>query len=410
MKLTKAAVAQMTLPPGKSELVVFDDEVPGFALRLRASGARIFVFHYRHGPIQRRISIGTATAIPAAEARAQAIKLYAAVKLGGDPAGDRYASQARAAETFGAAVEIYLARQKQRLRRSSYVAVERHLQVCAKTLHRLPLTQVDRRAIAALLTKTETAVSGATVNCLRTSLSGFCAFAVREGLIESNPVAGTEQRDETPRTRLLLDSEIAEIWAALEDDTYAAIMKLLILTGARRAELGALRPSEVHLDRSLILLPGNRTKNDREHQILLSAPAIEILRTRPFDREFVLGRGQYGFHDWAKGKIELDQRILANRRAAAKRAGTDPTKVEAIGFTPHDFRRYLSSTMNGRMGIAPHIVEEILGHVGAHRGVAGTYNLGFPEREVRTAMERWGGFVLDVVEGRPHNIVPLLHA
>ena len=71
------------------------------------------------------------------------------------------------------------------------------------------------------------------------------------------------------------------IWAALRDDTYGDIVKLLVLTAARREEIGALRWSEVDFDRGLITLPPERTKNHREHEIMLSEPAAAILRARP---------------------------------------------------------------------------------------------------------------------------------
>ena len=40
MKLTKAIVAGLALPQGKSEMIVFDEALPGFGLRIR-SGASV---------------------------------------------------------------------------------------------------------------------------------------------------------------------------------------------------------------------------------------------------------------------------------------------------------------------------------------------------------------------------------
>ena len=40
MKLTKATVGKPRVPEGKSELIVFDEDMPGFGLRLRAGGSR----------------------------------------------------------------------------------------------------------------------------------------------------------------------------------------------------------------------------------------------------------------------------------------------------------------------------------------------------------------------------------
>jgi integrase len=407
MKLTTQTVSQLAPPPGKGDALFWDDAIPGFGVRTRASGRRLWIFQYRVGSQQRRMTIGLVSAVSVGDARKVATQLYAKTKLGLDPAGEKIEHQVRAAETFGAAVELYLTRQKTRLRPLSYGAVARHLSLNAKSLHRLPLAKIDRRAIAALLAKVATNVSGATVNRVRTSLSGFFAWAMREGLVEINPVSGTEQREEKSRDRVLTDPEIAEIWAALEDDTYGAIVRLLILTGARRAEIGALRWDEVDFERGLISLPAARTKNGRPHVIALNLPAIEILRARPYDREFVLGRGWNGFHSWANSKTALDQRILKARQHAAELAGTNNARPMPA-WVLHDFRRYLSTTMHERLGIAPHVIESILGHVGHQGGTPGVYNKSLYIAEKANALSRWVDHVLAIVEGPARLVVPMV--
>ncbi len=46
MKLTAATITELVPPEGQSEAMVFDDDMPGLALRLRSSGARTFVYQY----------------------------------------------------------------------------------------------------------------------------------------------------------------------------------------------------------------------------------------------------------------------------------------------------------------------------------------------------------------------------
>ena len=52
MKLTPQVLTALTLPPGKTDALFFDGEVPGLALRLRAGGTRAWVFQYRLGSKQ----------------------------------------------------------------------------------------------------------------------------------------------------------------------------------------------------------------------------------------------------------------------------------------------------------------------------------------------------------------------
>jgi integrase len=401
MKLTAQTVPQLAPPPGKGDALFWDDAIPGFGVRARASGRRLWIFQYRVGSQQRRMTIGLVSALSVSDARKVATQLYAKTKLGLDPAGENIEHQVRAAETFGAAVVLYLERQKTRLRPLSYGAVARHLQVNAKSLHRLPLVNIDRRAIAALLAKVATGVSDTTTNRVRTSLSGFFAWSIREGLVEVNPVAGTEQRKEKSRDRLLTDGEIAEIWAALKNDAYSDIIKMLILTGARRAEIGALKWDEVDFERNLISLPGSRTKSGRPHSITLSNHAVEIIRKRPRDRAFVFGRGWNGFHAWAVSKIALDQRIFATRQSKADNTAPMPA------WTLHDFRRYLSTAMHERLVIAPHLVEAILGHVGHQAGTPGVYNRATYVAERAQVMARWADHVRSIVEYDERRIIPL---
>ena len=70
----------------------------------------------------------------------------------------------------------------------------------------------------------------------------------------------TERREEGQRARLITDVELRDIWAALRDDAYGDILRLLILTGARREEIGGLQWSEVDLTTPCIILPAERPK------------------------------------------------------------------------------------------------------------------------------------------------------
>jgi integrase len=251
--------------------------------------------------------------------------------------------------------------------------------------------------------------SGATANRVRSSLSGFFSWAIAEGLIDNTPVAWTERREEVSRARVLTDAELREIWAALKDDAYGDILRLLLLTGARREEVGGLRRSELDLARALITLPPERVKNKREHTIALTAPALAILKARApliYDDgsscDLVFGRGKRGFADWQGSKADLDERIEAVRKAAGQAAMPK--------WVVHDFRRTLSTVMHDRLSIAPHIVEVILNHVGHKAGVAGTYNRAGYEDAKRVALHKWADHLETVVSGKPSVVVVKLRS
>src|ERR1700687_1365559 len=89
MKLTRAAVQTLALPAGKADAIFFDDEIPGFGLRMRAGSPRSearWCVQYKVGPKHRRLTFGKLGELDPAKARDKARDLLSAVRLGGDPA------------------------------------------------------------------------------------------------------------------------------------------------------------------------------------------------------------------------------------------------------------------------------------------------------------------------------------
>jgi integrase len=184
---------------------------------------------------------------------------------------------------------------------------------------------------------------------------------------------------------VLSDDELRALWAALGDDDYGSIVKLLIYTAARRGEIGSLRWDEIDFDDAVIEIPAARMKNGKPHLIPLSAPALEILTRRPRNRrDYVFGRSPAGFAGWAWRRKTLDKSIASPRP----------------DWVLHDLRRLASTVMHDKLGIQPHIVERVLAHVGHQSGIAGTYNKADYRDEKRRALERWAEYVDAVVTGK----------
>jgi integrase len=397
MKLTKINIAKVVVPPGKAEIIVFDDDVPGFGLRIRAGGSTGWIFQYRQGSKQRRLSLGSAAAISAQNARERATELHARVRLGEDPAGQKIESRSRAVETLGAILRPFLLVKKAALKPRSYEQVERHLLMHCKRLHGLQTTAIDRRAIATLLTELATNNGAALANSVRASLSAFFSWAMREGLADSNPIIGTNKAVTSgARDRVLTDDELRSIWNALGNDPYGDIVRLLALTGQRRDEIGSLRWREIDFDKAVISLPAERTKNSKPHDIPLSPVALSILKARPrlAGREYVFTSGANGYLGWSNYKVLLDARIA--------------TKGTVSPWRLHDLRRTVSTRMHDDLQIAPHIVEAVLNHVSGHRaGVAGVYNRAAYAKEKAIALARWAEHLGAIVGGTSSKVVTI---
>jgi integrase len=345
----------------------WDDRVVGFGVRRQRKGC-FYLLRYRVGGKQQYATIGRhGSPWTPDTARTEAKRLLGLVAAGTSPKADT------AAGDFGAEVDRYLERKQAEMKPRTLVEVERHLRQQAKPLHRL--TDIDRRAVATCLAQVEAKSGPVARNSVRSSLSAFFNWAIREGLRETNPVTGTGTAPQASRERVLTDAELAAIWNAATSDQFGDIVRLLILTGQRREEIGSLRWSEI--TNGAFVLPPKRTKNGRTHTVPLSAAAAEIIdrQVRRPGRDLIFGNGVGGFSGWGFSKARLDARLAIA-----------PWRL-------HDLRRTAATGM-AELGVLPHIIEAILNHVSGHRaGVAGIYNRARYEGEMREALNRWARHV-----------------
>jgi integrase len=403
MKLTTASIRTIAPVPPKTDIIEFDDAVPGFGVRARKGGSKVYVVQYAIGEKTRRMSLGKVELQGVDKARDKAKDILAAVRMGKDPAGEKQRDRTTATDTFKAVADRFLAFQKTQLRPRSYDDVERHLVVHGKSLHGLLLAKIQRQDVASVISAVRAKGAAVTANRVRATTSSFFSWAISEGLVDHNPVTGTKRTEEQSRERVLSFEELRQIWNALEDDHFGAIMKLLALTGQRAAEISGLRWSELK-DDAFVLLP-ERTKNGREHTIPLSKPAHAIiaaqLRRQGSDgklRDLIFGYADGPFSGWTGSKKLLNARI--------EKVSGNPLPH----WTPHDLRRSFA-THASKLGIQPHVIEAILNHVSGFRaGVAGIYNRNPYDVEKRTALANWADHLLAIVDGRESNVTPLKRA
>jgi hypothetical protein len=187
MRLNERTIRDLTCPAGMTERSYFDDEVPGFGLRIRSSGARSWIAQYaRHGKT-RKVRLGEPPVVSVGAARQAARKIMSAVSLGADPAREKAEARAQAANTIGTLIPAFLERQAKRLKPRSVIETTRHLMKHARPLHGQGIKSIDRRAVAQLLEEIERNHGAGAANCVRASLSAFMTWAARAGHIDSNP-------------------------------------------------------------------------------------------------------------------------------------------------------------------------------------------------------------------------------
>lgn len=395
MKLTKAAIAKIKIPAGKSELLVFDDDLPGFGLRLRTGGSASWIIQYRPKiQKQRRMVIGKLKSMAPEQARTRAAELLAKVRLGEDPQGAkldaRYAVPVKRT-TLGKVVELYLDDAEKRQKASTFKETHRHLSRDWSLLHPMPVASIEREHVAIEIKRIASATGPINANRARANFSAMFSWAIGEGLATHNPIIGTNKAtDEKPRERVLSAEEIRAVWEATGSSSdFDRLVRLLLLTGQRREELASMGWSELDLEQRTWLLPSERTKNGQQHLMPLSESVMAILTSIAHrdGRDLVFGKGKGGFSGWSQCKARLDQRS------------------GVTGWRLHDLRRTAVTSM-AELGVQPHVIEAVVNHVSGHKGgVAGIYNRATYAAEKRQAMTIWADHVASIVAGTPEKVI-----
>jgi integrase len=398
MKLTQKAVAALTLPTGKTDAIHFDESMPGFGFRLRRGAGgkvlRSWICQYRHGGATRRLLLGAGEVLGAEQARVMAKKALGRVANGEDPQASKLDRRGKDKHTLKATVADYLAMKQREVRARTYVEQARYLtdKRYFGPLHTLALDQITRKDVASRLNRISLDSSSIVAGRARAHLSALFSWALAHGLTEQNPVVGTlAPKGGQPRERVLSDSELASIWKACGDDDHGRCIRLLILLGARRQEIGNIAWSECDFERGVWVLPAARSKNGRAHTLPLLPAMLAIIKAVPrmAGRDALFGARANGFTGWSHGKPELD------RRASVK------------NWTTHDIRRSVATKL-ADIGVLPHVIEQILNHQSGHRaGPAGIYNRSSYEREVRAALALWHDHLRTLVAGGKRKVLVL---
>lgn len=395
--LTQDLVNRLNLsehaPDGATDHIVWDEEKPSFGVRLRPTKAS-YVVQYRVGRQQRRESLGDVRKLTLKDARKAAGQRFAKVELGVDPAAEKAAARGRDRPTFRSVVDRYLAAKRPDLRPSTWNAAQRYFEDYWSPFHKVPIGDVTSRALATLLAKLVDDRGRTGAARARGNLSALFTWAMREGLVESNPVINTNNPAQgiPERDRVLDNSELRAIWNACREDDFGHIVKLLLLTGCRRDEIGGLSWSEIDVSEARIVLPSERTKAKRAFVLPLSPMAIDVLHSCPRrdGRDFVFGQSGGSFSRWAWEKMAIDKRVAE-------------TGDKVAPWRLHDLRRTVATRM-AELEVRPHVIEACLNHSHGSK-VSRTYNRHDYAAEKREALVKWADRLAILVAGA--NVVPL---
>lgn len=383
------------LPVPESGQVQYPDgKLPGFGVRVGASGVKVFYLNYRMGGRSRRMTLGRYPFTSLARARADAHTAIGQIADGIDPQGVVISSTSGPASdalTFAQALDQFVDLYCAHHNRASTAAESERI------LRSVFLDPWSKRAIGAITRSDVLTILDAIVARGKPSaavhayaiIRKFFGWAVERGLIEASPCLNLKPpAKKRSRERVLTDGELGKLWKASQSEGYpfGSIFQLLLLTAQRRGEVVGMLWREIDLKHGLWTVPGERTKNGKTHTIPLIPRVRAILKTQPrFESEFVFparGKPEQAYSGYSKGKRSLD--------AAA----------DLHDWTLHDLRRTAATGM-ASLGVAPHIVEKILNHsTGTFAGVAGVYNRFEYRKEMREALSLWAAHLKKALRAR----------
>ena len=283
-KLTADLCRLLYCDPRKTKEEFFDTETKGFTLEVRASGTKTFYLRYTdpHSK-QRQIKIGRYGDITFDQARKKARELKSQAVLGGDPAAAK--ATAKAVITYAELAEQHLADAK--TYQKSYATTRMYMRNHIKPRwgkHRL--TDIKPQDITLWLAeKRKEGLAPSTVEKLRVLMNRSYELALQWRLpgAEINPVRAVPRgKFNNARDRFLTAQEAERLFAAARQSNnkqLEPIIRLLLLTGARRNELLYAKWENVDVERRHWLIPDSKTGKPRH--VPLAAAALAVIEALP---------------------------------------------------------------------------------------------------------------------------------
>ncbi len=278
-KLSKSVVEKTE--PLETDVVVWDEALPGFGVRIKPSGVRSYIVQYRNRltGASKRMTIGQhGPLLTFDQAKRQARTILADAMRGLDPAEAQ--RLARGAPTVRNLAADYVERHAVPNKRPKGVKDDRAMleTVILPKLGKRKVAEITRRDIEALhITYVDRPYRANRVLAL---LSKMFNLAVEWGWRPDNPARGVKRFQEEKRDRWLSDQELERLWRVLDNHPNrraANAIQLQLLTGARLGEVLNARREAFDLERGVWTKPSHQTKQRKTEHVPLSPQALDLV-------------------------------------------------------------------------------------------------------------------------------------
>ena len=432
--LTAASVAKLL--PGHKRIEMPDAGCRGLRLIIQPTGAKSWALRFRRpngktakmtlgrfdplGEMEGEPAVGGPLTLMAA--RRSATEILRERALGRDVISDHQSAKRRRkveaatmnANAFGAAAKSFITEHAKPKTRS-WVTTARLLGLEPQSLEPMkgglaerwalkPVSEISDDDIHSLvdevrsvgvpgLRRRRTGASNSVARVIYGRLNKFFSWLIERRVLKANPCLGVWRPPVgDARERTLTDQEVRWLWAAADSLGYpfGPALRLLLLLGQRRGEVGGMRWDELSDDRTIWTLPASRAKNSRPHVVPLPRQAQELIASVPvITGPFIFTTdGKTHAAGWSKIKLRLDRRMA--ELASAENAAI-------AQWTIHDIRRTVATGLQ-RLGVRLEVTEAVLNHQsGSRAGIVAVYQRHQYFDEKRAALEQWGAHVEKIV-------------
>ncbi len=349
-KLTKKFVDSIQ-HDSNQEILLWDNELKGFGLRVFTSGRKTYFVQYRNEYNRtRRMKIGVHSVITAEQAREEAKIILGEVAKGNDPSLE--SRNKKLVPTFLEFSQEYLDLYAKGIKKEKgYKEDQRLLKLSMKHIGSKTIQEITTKDI--YLLHRELKETPYQANRVRALLSKMFNLAIQWGWRSDNPVKGIDKYHEHKKNRWLNNEEMQRLWSVLEKHPnrgVANVIRLLLLTGARRNEMLTATWDQFDLERGVWTKPAHATKQNRMEHLPLSLQALEILKNMQH-----ISHTNFLF----PGKISGKPLQEIN-----KAWGTIRKKAGLLDVRLHDLRHTHASHLVSS-GLSLSIVGKLLGHTQA---------------------------------------------
>ena len=277
-KLTKRIIDSCT-PDSSKRILLWDTDITGFCARVYPTGRKTYFFKYRNSCREAKfLKIGVHGNITTEQAREKAKLLALRVSTGEDPSQKDTVkiSKPTIEDLAKRYLELHAENEKHPKSIEEDKAMLRNYILKEFANRKIEdITMADVQMLHAKL-KAKPVRSNRILSLLHKMFS----LAIQWKWGTDNPVSGIRKYQEEKRTRWLQDDEMKRLGSVLDaypNQSISNIIRLLLLTGARKHEILSATWDQFDLDRGIWTKFAHTTKQKKREHCPLSPSALEIL-------------------------------------------------------------------------------------------------------------------------------------